>query len=67
MFNPLFVHIIASGHLRNLIYQRTDVAPCNQLLTGWDMERTSDNLMLKNCGMPKEVKLLLASLASENE
>lgn len=55
------------GDLRNLIYQRTNVAPVNQLLTGWDLSNVSDNLLLRNVGMPKEVKLLLASLASEND
>ncbi|KAK3927093.1 FAS-associated factor 1 [Frankliniella fusca] len=59
-------HNTIGSHLKNLIYQRTNVAPACQLLTGWDLN-VSDNVLLKNLGIPREMKLLLASLAVEND
>lgn len=55
------------GYLKSLIFHRFNVAPALQLLTGWDVPNTSDEAAVKTLGISREVTLLLASLAVEND
>ncbi|XP_034236996.1 FAS-associated factor 1 [Thrips palmi] len=49
------------AHLKNLIYQRTNIPPKNQWLTGCrELQQVDDdNILLKSLGIPKELKLRL--------
>lgn len=61
LFTGKMLLCLYSAHLKNLIYQKTNIPPKNQWLTGCrELQQVDDeNILLKSLGVPKELKLRL--------
>lgn len=65
---PLQINISneISGDLKTMIFGQLGVPVCQQLLTGWKSEISSDNNTLASLRLPRENLLFLASPDSDN-
>lgn len=55
------------GELKQFIWCKTSVAPCQQNLHGWKKEPGTPNTVLQTLDLPRENTLYLSSLSQDGD
>lgn len=63
----LTLDYIFLGDLKQFIWYKTNIAPCQQHLHGWKKEPQTSNTILQMLDLPRENTLYLSSLSQDGD